>query len=236
MLLSLQDFTIVTPIILLLTFYSSFKNGIPTCEKYLFNSCLYILSALCVFISSVYYQREKQLVPEDKLSMFALGGLILSFVAIFTIFKTKNILVKHLCLFYIIIFLGIVSDQFYEKFDQQLIDETLIRTSVLSAIALAIAIMFPHILKESLYTKLVYVFIFLVIAHFIDIIFFQSSHKVTFSYIFILIFFTFIMYDSKFIMQRAKTCKNNADYVHGTLDIFLDLINLFQNLLVVGDN
>ena len=37
MLLSLQDFTIVTPIILLLTFYSSFKNGIPTCEKYLFN-------------------------------------------------------------------------------------------------------------------------------------------------------------------------------------------------------
>ena len=236
MLLSLQDFTIVTPIILLLTFYSSFKNGIPTCEKYLFNSCLYILSALCVFISSVYYQREKQLVPEDKLSMFALGGLILSFVAIFTIFKTKNILVKHLCLFYIIIFLGIVSDQFYEKFDQQLIDETLIRTSVLSAIALAIAIMFPHILKESFYTKLVCVFIFLVIAHFIDIIFFQSSHKVTFSYIFILIFFTFIMYDSKFIMQRAKTCKNNADYVHGTLDIFLDLINLFQNLLVVGDN
>ena len=236
MLLSLQDFTIVTPIILLLTFYSSFKNGIPTCEKYLFNSCLYILSALCVFISSVYYQRENQLVPEDKLSMFALGGLILSFVAIFTIFKTKNILVKHLCLFYIIIFLGIVSDQFYEKFDQQLIDETLIRTSVLSAIALAIAIMFPHILKESFYTKLVCVFIFLVIAHFIDIIFFQSSHKVTFSYIFILIFFTFIMYDSKFIMQRAKTCKNNADYVHGTLDIFLDLINLFQNLLVVGDN
>ena len=236
MILTLQDFTIVTPIILLLTFYSSFKNGKPTCEKYLLNSCLYILSALCVFISSVYYQREKQLIPEDKLSMFSIGGLLLILLIIFTMHKTQNIVVKHLCLAFIVIFLGIVSDKFYEKFDQQLIDETLIRTSVLSAIALAIAIMFPHILKESLYTKLVYVFIFLVIAHFIDIIFFQSSHKITFSYIFILIFFTFIMYDSKFIMQRAKTCKINAVYVGGTLDILLDLINLFRNLLDVGDN
>jgi len=236
MFLSLRDFTIATPLILLLTFYSSFKDGKPTCEKYLLNSCLYLLSALCVFISSVYYQRENKLVPEDKLSMFALGGLLLSFVAIFTMYTTQNILIKHGCLAFIVIFLGLVSDQFYKEFDEQLIDETLIRTSVLSGIALVIAVMFPHILKESFYTKIVYVFFFLVISHFIDIIFFKSTHQVTFSYFFILIFFIFIMYDSKFIMQRAVTCKNNADYVGGTLSIFLDLINLFQNLLVVGDN
>ena len=127
--------------------------------------------------------------------------------------------------------LGVIPDN-----KEQLIDETLIRTSVLSGIALGIAVLFPHILKESFYTKIVYVFLFLVIARFIDIIFFKSSHKITFSYIFILIFFIFIMYDSKFIMQRAATCKNNADYVDGTLEIFLDLINLFQKLLIVGDN
>ena len=236
MFVSLQNFNVITPIILLLTLYSSFKNGKPTCDKYLFNSCLYILSALCVFISTIYFQRETQFVPDDKLMAFTLGGFLLTFLAIMGIAFTDNIVLKHLFLAYIVIYMGIVSSHVYERFDSQLIDETLMRTTVLSAVALAITLLFPHLLKESFFNKLLYILFFLIIAHFIDMIFFQSTHQLIFSYLFVLVFFVFIMYDAKFIIQRAKTCKNNADYVGGTLDIFLDLINVFQNLLVIGDD
>jgi FtsH-binding integral membrane protein len=235
MFVSLQDFNVITPILLLLTWYSSFKDGKPTCDKYLFNSCLYIMSALCVFITTIHLQRETSFITDDKLMGVTIGGFLLCLLAIWKI-RTENTLIKHLLLAYIVIYLGIISVHFYERFDSQLIDETLMRTTILSAVALAITLVFPHILKDSFYTKLIYIFIFLVIAYFIDIFVFKSTHQLIFSYLFVMVFFVFIMYDSKFILQRATSCRKNADYVGGTLDIFLDLINLFQQLLIIGDN
>jgi len=236
MFLTLENFNLITPLVVLLTFFSAFKNGKPTCDRYLSNSFLYVLSSLCIFITTIYIQREKQIISEGQMSIFLVVGLlVIIFGCLPLLVKTKNVALKHLLLLLIILYLGIILESFYKKFNQELIDETLIRVVVLSGIAILLILLFPNSFKMSFYKIVSFIFAFLVVASILDNLFLKSKHQIIFSYLFIFAYFVFLSYDSKFILQRSKSCNGNADYIMGTLDIFLDLVGLFDHLLIVGE-
>ncbi len=50
------------------------------------------------------------------------------------------------------------------------------------------------------------------------------------SYIFIVLFMLFILYDTKRLQINAKNCIN-ADYIKESLGLFLDIFNIFVRLL-----
>ena len=50
------------------------------------------------------------------------------------------------------------------------------------------------------------------------------------SYFFIVLFMTFILYDTKRLMINAKNCIN-ADYIKESLGLFLDIFNIFVRIL-----
>jgi len=236
MFLTLENFNLITPLVVLLTFFSAFKNGKPTCDRYLSNSFLYVLSSLCIFITTIYIQREKQIISEGQMSIFLVVGLlVIIFGCLPLLVKTKNVALKHLLLLLIILYLGIILESFYKKFNQELIDETLIRVVVLSGIAILLILLFPNSFKMSFYKIVSFIFAFLVVASILDNLFLKSKHQIIFSYLFIFAYFVYLSYDSKFILQRSKSCNGNADYIMGTLDIFLDLVGLFDHLLIVGE-
>ena len=68
--ISLNSFNFITPFILLLTYFSAFKNGKPTCDRYLINSFLYILSSLCIYISVLNIEKQHNLIQNQNRSLY----------------------------------------------------------------------------------------------------------------------------------------------------------------------
>ena len=85
------------------------------------------------------------------------------------------------------------------------------------------------------------VLVFLLIAAIITELCFYLFSKETkegrskgFSYFFIVLFTLFILYDTKKIQINAVGCKETkVDYINESLNIFLDALNLFQNIAEV---
>ena len=53
------------------------------------------------------------------------------------------------------------------------------------------------------------------------------------SYFAIILFCVFILYDTKFMVLRARNCQVEFDYINNILNLFLDLINLFTELVSI---
>ena len=54
---------IATPLIACVTYFSAFKNGKPTCDRFLVNNFLYLLVSLMIYLTSIkYYEKEGELI------------------------------------------------------------------------------------------------------------------------------------------------------------------------------
>ena len=233
--LPLTSFNLITPFIFLLTYFSAFKGGKMVCDNYLRNSFLYILSVYCLFITSLSYEKENNLMnPKNNLRTI---GLIISLVAIFSLHFTKNILIRHICLFSVIIFIGLSSYDFINQFDPEIIEQTAIRTFIATVLSVLFVLKYGDLLKEKGYKYLLFFFVILFVVYLIDMFFISHSHSLIYSYLFIGAFIGFLLYDIKYILQREQNCNSsNVDYIDTTLDIFLDTINIFKQGLLLSDN
>lgn len=228
--LSLTHFNVITPLILLLTFFSAFKNGKMTCDNYLRNTFLYILSIYCVFISSMSIEKEYNI----SSSVSFIITLILFIMALSALYFSKNVLIRHICLFYIVFYIGITSYDFITRFDEELIYDTIYRVLIALVLCIFISYKYGHLLKDGGYKYLVYLLLITVIISIIDFIFISKKQNIIYSYIFIVLFLGFLLYDIKFIFKRKGSCNSsNVDYIDGSLDIFLDTLNLFKNGLII---
>jgi len=226
--LSLTHFNVITPFVLLLTYFSAFKNGKMTCDNYLRNTFLYILSIYCVFISSMSIEKEYDISSKIPL------GLIIFIIVIFALYFIKNVLIRHMCLFYIVFYIGITSYDFITRFDEELIYDTIYRVLIALVLCIFISYKYGHLLKDGGYKYLVYLLLTTVIISIIDFIFISKKQNIIYSYIFIVLFLGFLLYDIKFIFQRKGNCNSsNVDYIDGSLDIFLDTLNLFKQGLII---
>ena len=234
MILSLTSFNIITPFVFLLTYFSAFKNGKMICDNYLRNIFLYILSIYCLFITSLSYEKNNNIMKTNSLRTI---GFILTIVALFVMQFTKNIIIRHLSLFFVIIFIGLTSYDFINRFDTELIEQTAIRTFIAFIVSILFVYRFGDLLKDKGYNYLLYFFLIIFIVYLIDVYFISQSHNLIYSYLFIVIFIGFLLYDIKFILLRKQKCNSsNVDYIESSLDIFLDTINLFKHGLLISDD
>ena len=54
------------------------------------------------------------------------------------------------------------------------------------------------------------------------------------SYIGIVIFSAFILYDTKYLINRANQCSKDFDYINNLLSLFLDFVNMFADMTTLG--
>jgi len=233
--LPLTNFNIITPLVFLLTYFSAFKGGKMICDNYLRNTFLYILSVYCLLITSFSYEKENNLMNQQN--NFRIIGFIVTLIAIVALNFTKNILIRHLCLFSIVIFIGLSSYDFINQFDPEIIEQTAIRTLIAVVLSILFVLQYGHLLKEKGYHYLLSFFLVLFVVYLLDVYFISQSHSLIYSYVFIAVFVGFLVYDIKFILQRKQNCNSsNVDYIENTLDIFLDTMNLFKQGLLLSDN
>ena len=224
---------IAIPILFGAIYFSAFKNGKQTCDRYFVNYFLYLLTSLAVYL---YSSNELDFGISD-------GGIKLLFAElvviglIFGFYMVKNIYLKHIIWFSIIVLLGIIGKKYHQKYGEEEIKSVLKKLIIILVICVGIALTFPNLLKSSFEMALLFGLIITIILRILDRYLFDKKYSKTISYIIIFIFSFFVMYDTKRVIEFSKKCVNGqTGYLENVLDMFLNIINLFSNLLNVQDN
>ena len=224
--LELEHFRYITPVLFVITYLSAFEKGKPTCKRYLVNALLYLLTSLSLYIATLSFPAVE--IPEfiDVIGIIILVGLLV---------LVENVLLKHIILIVLIILLGMMVKSFYDKYEEDDIDYAALQTFIFLLIGTGIAYIKPNLFTGKGYK---YLFLFYSLAFLSMILdyFINGRHRKLWSYIFVIIFFLFIMFDMKTIFVHSKTCspKNPPDYISVSFDVFIDLVNIMNNLLRIN--
>lgn len=225
---SKEKLQIAIPILFGSIYFSAFKNGKQTCDRYFVNYFLYLLTSL-----AVYFYSSNEIEVSNGLKLIftiLLLGLIFAFHMI------DNIWLKHIVWFSIIIILGILAKKYHEKFDEKQIKSVLKKLIIILLICVGIALTSPQLLKPKFEIALLFGLVITLILRLLDIFVIKEDYSKSISYVVVFIFSAFVMYDTKRVKEFSEKCVNGkTGYLNNVLDMFLNIINLFNNLLFVGE-
>ena len=231
--------------ILLISIYNNaFKNNKFTCNKYILNSYLYILLILVIVILEILILDYNNITVNklfgninNIVSYLLFFILILGLLTITMFINPKNIILKHIFWLLFAVSIGtILYPSYIISKNKNVLLEVLFTLISILIIFSSIAFIRPDLISLSLGPILVFVLIGIIIYQFIRFFNDKQNYRTPkwLSYIVIVVFILFILYDTKLIQIHAKNCiEGKADYINESLGIFLDVINLFQHLVNV---
>lgn len=250
-------------VILYLISTTSFKNGKPTCNNYVFNVYLYLAMSITLLglfayvINELVSKDEKEkheLMPmnyvHQKLGWYSLIGVILSFVfiimmAITPSFSKEGHVYNHIIW---ILFVASISVMIYPYFKAEeladIVDDSLVSTALVFIFMSIIVYSQPSFFSGT-YNYVVpglIVGLFAIIIVSLFNIFFTKDMEIYrktslyISYVVIILFSLFVSYDTSKMFEMAKICVNYPNYPKNSVDFFLDLLNLFVSFVNVYSN
>ncbi len=250
-------------VILYLISTSSFKNGKPTCNNYVFNVYLYLAMSITLLglfayvINELVSKDEKEkheLMPmnyvHQKLGWYSLIGVILSFVFIIMMaftpsFSKEGHVYNHIIW---ILFVASISVMIYPYFKAEeladIVDDSLVSTALVFIFMSIIVYSQPSFFSGT-YNYVVpglIVGLFAIIIVSLFNIFFTKDMEIYrktslyISYVVIILFSLFVSYDTSKMFEMAKICINYPNYPKNSVDFFLDLLNLFVSFVNVYSN
>jgi len=222
---SKEKLQIAIPVLFGAIYFSAFKNGKQTCDRYFLNYFLYLLMSFAIY----YYTMNEVDIDIKGLSIIVFIGLL---GVIFAFSVVENIYVKHLLWVVLIVCLGIISKRFYEKFDKEDIKDAMKKLIIILIICVLLALTFPHLLKPNIEIVLVFALLVTIILRLIDHFIYDKKYSKTITYIVIFIFSAFIMYDTKRVVEFSKKCVDGkTGYLDNVIDMFLSVSAMFENIL-----
>ena len=229
---SKKKLQLAIPILFGAIYFSAFKNGKQTCDRYFANYFLYLLTSLAVY----FYSSNELDLGISTNGMKSILAVLLLFGLIFAFHSVDNMGLKHILWFSIIIILGIVAKKYHEKYNEKEIKSVLKKLIIVLLVCVGIALTFPQILKPNLEIALLFGLIITLVLSLLDKFIFKGEYSKTISYVVIFIFSAFVMYDTKRVMEFSKKCvSGKTGYLDNVLDMFLNIINLFNNLLFISE-
>src|SRR6056300_1694120 len=198
-LFSKEKLQIAIPVLFGAIYFSAFKNGKQTCDRYFLNYFLYLLMSFEIY----YYTMNEVDFDMKGLSIIVFIGLI---GVVFAFSVVENVYLKHLLWIVLIVCLGIISKRFYEKFDKEDIKDAMKKLIIILIICVLLALTFPHLLKPKMEIVLVFALLVSLILRLIDHFFYDKKYSKTLTYVVIFIFSAFIMYDTKRVIEFSKKC------------------------------
>lgn len=220
----------LTPFFLTMTYYSAFENGKPTCNRFIINYFLYLISSYIVYFTAIKFYDDKKIPIENNYSIIL---TILLFVCLFGLLYSQNTFHKHLFYLSILLILAYLQNIYLKKIKKEVIEETLQKMMIIIIICLMITLKYPQYINQSLFNFLIFGLIFVIFFRLIDIFFLKKKNNEIISMISVFLFAGFIMYDSKRVIEMSKECRikgGNPAYLDHVLDMVLNLQNLFNNL------
>ena len=228
-LISSDKINILTPALIIITFLSSFKGGKPTCDRYIINYFLYLLTSISLYI----FILDK--VENGSRDMVMSLIYFISIIGLFLLFsKTQNIWVKHIIWISILFLLAKATKGYYEHYGKKDLNSVLSKIIIIIGICIVISILFPQYLTPKLEVGLLFGLIFVILFRIIDGLILKNNYNNIISIVSVFLFSLFIVYDSGRVINISKECaKNNLkpEYLDRVIDMFLNIMNLFMNLV-----
>tara|TARA_Y100001970_G_C14114167_1_gene792605 strand:+ start:123 stop:866 length:744 start_codon:yes stop_codon:yes gene_type:complete len=218
---------------------SGFKDGKPTCNNYVINVYLYL--ALSLLILGLF----STAIPWEKAGTgLTILTIIFSFITIIFIAFSNNfqknisqVIRSHL---YWILFIIAISGTFWMYFVnyKEYITDAIINTALIFTFMSLLVYIKPSFFINTYSQIMAGLLIALTVIIITELyyIFFTTNyttsetHKII-SYILITIFSVFVSYDTSRVFVLAKQCHNYPNYPKSSISLFLDVLNLFSNLL-----
>ena len=230
--LELEHFRYITPVLFVITYLSAFEKGKPTCKRYLVNALLYLLTSMSLYIATLSF-------PDLGIRLNSFPGMmffIFIIILVILLVTVKNILLKHIILIVLIVSFAMMLKSIYDNYEEDDIYYAALQTFIFLLIGTVIAYIKPNLFTDKGY-KYLFLFFLLSFSSMILDFFINGRRRKLWSYIFVIIFFLFIMFDMKSIFVHSKTCspKNPPDYISVSYDILLDLEFIMNNLLRINE-
>ena len=220
-----EKLQIAIPVLFGAIYFSAFKNGKQTCDRYFLNYFLYLLMSLALY----YYTMNEVDINLKGLSIIVFIGVIGS---LFAFHMVSNIYLKHLLWIILIVCIGIISKRFYEKFNKEDIKDALKKLIIILIVCVLMALTFPQLLKPKIEIILIFSILITFLLRVIDYLFYDKKYSKTLTYVVVFIFSAFIMYDTKRVIEFSKKCVDgNTGYLDNVFDMFLSVTAMFENLL-----
>lgn len=211
-----------------------------SCNNYILNTYIYIILSILIMFTTLFTLDARNVTPADIFnSAYASILLILSIVLIIgvMVISPKRFFSKH---FVWVLWLAVMGTLLFPMFYKNpiMFYKTGIATISIVVALSALAYAFPQFITESWYLPL---FIGLIGVLFLSIGDIVLSHlgyidsgkyNKIISYIIILLFSFWVMYDTKKIVSNSKKCGITLapDYISESVDLVLDMLNIFTNL------
>ena len=229
--ISSNTLKILSPFLIGTTYISAFKNNKPTCDRYMLNYFLYLITTVVLYLTFGELSDEYGLNDNNM-------SLILSFIGsigiIFAFTVTKNVWLRHLLFIGLIFLISMGSKKLYDRYDEEEIKSAIKKLLLILVVCAAIAIKFPNLIKPGLVNVAMISLIIVIILSLVDHFVFKGKYNKLISTIIVFIFTMFIIYDTNRVISYSKECKsdkNEDKYLNHILDMFLNIINVFNNLL-----
>ena len=229
-LITTDKLEILTPLLMGITYLSAFKNRKPTCDRYIINYFLYLLTSLSIFL----YSGEK--LKEYFKGKF-IAPLLITVPLIIMLAFTKNIWLRHLLWILILIFTGIVSSKIYERYGEEEIKSAFVKLMFIILFCMLITTLFPQYIKSNFEIVIILALIIVVILRVIDSFIYQRKTKMLIQ-ITIFLLALLMIYDINRVSKNAKLCMGNKiipDYIDTVSDMFLNLRAIFGDLLRIEE-
>lgn len=226
-------FDVATPVLAVITYLSAFKNGKPTCDRYLINYLLYLLTSLSLYIASMKKVHKLNIEVEGPLLLLMIFGLIgLSLILV----KTDSTLIKHVVWFLILLILSCLTKRF-ATLDKDVFEDLMVKLMVIIVVCIALAISFQQYITVSMGLALLGGLIFVIIFRLLDHFYFKKYSSLI-SQITIFLFSGFIIYDTKEVMEYAKKCNTmtKVDYLDNVSNMFMNVLNIFSSLVNLAED
>ena len=210
------------------------------CDNYILNTYLYLILSWGIIMATNATLMHNNIKLHDLFSgpftiIFFLASLGLLMAVYFI--PPKLFFTKHMLYIVLIMLMGVFLYPYYIT-NKKLFHHVGITTLLLLIVLSIIAFTFPQIIRKSWGMYLFIGLIGLLVARITEaFIGYKQNEKRSriISYIAIVIFSLYVMYDTKKIIINADNCVN-PDYINESLGLFLDSLNLFQNNYLLSSN
>jgi FtsH-binding integral membrane protein len=215
------------------TYSNSFKDDIPDCDGYVVNVYLYLLLGLLITAFTVLFIAKRRYAITTTISLVA---FLVAIAALFGLYAVdpRSTLLNHVIwlLFIIAIAVPVYSVWRYSEYTETL-NSTLLITAILVAGLTAVAYFRPDWVNLNWGWGLSLVLLAGILAWIIPGFFAEPDQMTPYykglSAVFVVVFMLLILYDTKMLRVRAANCVV-PDYPQASIGLFLDVINLFQNI------
>lgn len=241
--LSVIILSIASLISILITFTSSFDfNKLePTCDRYVLNVYLYLVTLFVLFnlFIAIILNNKKTLLKYVNISNILYTSILFLFIYIGTFFGVlfipkEYVILKHLVGLLYVVLSSLIFAIIYDMFGINAVIEAIIIVTIMFIILTFFAWKFQDLISSRISLSFLIIFIILVLVEFFMSLLFPSS---IFTKLIIIIIIGVVCYlilvKTKKMIENQKTCEKDGgpDYIRESIGFFLSIKNILLRVL-----